>query len=154
MFSLMPWRRERKGSSSLATRPERELSPFRTALDEWFDRVFARWPALFEDGWMTDYGLNVEETDEAVIVRTDAAGFEPADFNIEVRGDMLNIAAERKVEAAGKDPTVERSLRRTMTLPAAVDAEKVEAKYHNGVLELRLPKAEPTRTRKIEVKAA
>ena len=153
MFSLMPWRREGKGSSSLATRPERELGLFRTALDEWFDRVFGRWPILPEEGWMTDHSLNVEETDEAILVRTDAPGFEPANFNIEVRGDTLMIAAERKTEAEGKEPAIERSLRRTMTLPAAVDPEKVEAKYHNGVLELRLPKMEPTKTRKIEVKA-
>jgi len=153
MFSLMPWRRERRGSSSLATRPERELSPFRTALDDWFDGVFGRWPILFEEGMLADYGLDVEETDEAVIVRTDAPGFEPADFNIEVRGDVLRIVAERKLAAEGKEPTVERSLRRAMTLPAAVVPEKVEAKYHNGVLELRLPKAEPIKAKKIEVKA-
>jgi len=153
MFSLMPWRRERRGSSSLATRPEHELSPFRTALDDWFDKVFDRWPVLFEEGMLADYGLEVEETDEAVTVRTDAPGFEPADFNIEVRGDVLRIVAERKVAAEGKEPTVERSLRRAMTLPAAVVPEKVEAKYHNGVLELRLPKAEPIKAQKIEVKA-
>lgn len=153
MFSLMPWRRERRGSTSLATRPEHELSPFRTALDEWMERAFAHWPTLFEDGWISDYGLEVEETDEAVIVRTDAPGFEPADFNIEVRGNVLKIVAERKTEAAGKEPAIERSLRRAMTLPAAVAPEKVEAMYHNGVLELRLPKAEPTVTRKVEVKA-
>jgi len=153
MFSLMPWRRERRGSTSLATRPEHELSPFRTALDEWFDKVFGRWPILFEEGMLPEYGLEVEETDEAVIVRTDAPGFEPADFNIEVRGEVLRIIAERKVAAEGKEPTIERSLRRAMTLPAVVIPEKVEAKYHNGVLELRLPKTEPIKVRKIEVKA-
>jgi len=153
MFSLMPWRRERRGSSSLATRPERELSPFRTALDDWFNEVFGRWPTLYEEGILSDFGLEVEETDEAVTVRTDAPGFEPADFNIEVKGEVLRIVAERKVPAEGKEPTVERSMRRAMTLPAAVIPEKVEAKYHNGVLELHLPKAEPIKARKIEVKA-
>jgi HSP20 family protein len=153
MFSLMPWRRERRGSSTLATRPKRELSPFRTALDDWFNEVFGRWPILFEEGVLADYGLEAEETDEAVIVRTDAPGFEPADFNIEVKGDVLRIAAERKVPAEGKEPTVERSMRRAMTLPAAVVPEKVEAKYKNGVLELHLPKAEPIKAMKIEVKA-
>jgi HSP20 family protein len=88
-----------------------------------------------------------------VIVRTDAPGFEPADFNIEVKGEVLRIVAERKVPAEGKEPAVERSLRRAMTLPAAVVPEKVEAKYKNGVLELRLPKAEPIKAMKIEVKA-
>jgi HSP20 family protein len=149
----MPWRRERKGSTSLATRPERELSLFPTALDEWFDRLLGRWPALFEDGWMVGYGLDVEETDEAVIVRAEAPGFEAGDFALEVRGEMLRIVAERKTETEGEAPTVERRMRREVTLPAAVNVEKVEATYHNGVLEVRLPKAEPTRTRKIEVKA-
>jgi len=153
MFSLMPWRRERRGSTSLATRPQRELSPFRTALDDWFNEVFGRWPILIEEGVLADCGLDVEETDEAVIVRTDAPGFEPPDFNIEVRGEVLRIVAERKVAAEGKEPTVERSLRRMMTLPAAVVSEKVEAKYHHGVLELHLPKAEPIKAQKIEVKA-
>jgi len=153
MFSLMPWRRERRGSSSLATRPQRELSPFHTALDDWFDRAFGRWPILMEESFLADYGLEVEETDEAVTVRTDAPGFEPADFNIEVKGEVLRIVAERKMPAEGKEPTAERSMRRAMTLPAAVVPEKVEAKYKNGVLELRLPKAEPIKATKIEVKA-
>jgi HSP20 family molecular chaperone IbpA len=39
-----------------------------------------------------------------------------------------------------------------MTLPAAVVSEKSEARYRNGVLELRLPKAEPIKAGKIEVK--
>jgi HSP20 family protein len=154
MFGLMPRRRGRKGSTSLATRPEHELSFFRTALDEWFERLLGRWPVLFEEGPLAGHGLEVEETDEAVIVRTDAPGFEPADFAIEVRGEMLKITAERKVEAEGKEPTVERSLHRMLTLPAEVEPEKVEAKYHSGVLEVRLPKLEPARARKVEVKAA
>jgi HSP20 family protein len=153
MFGLMPWTRERRGSSSLATRPEHELGLFRTALDEWFDRLVGRWPVLFEDGPMTEYGLEVEETDEAVILRADVPGFEAAEIAIEVRGDMLKIAAERKEGVEGKAPTVVRKFRREVTLPAAVNPEKVEAKYHSGVLEVRLPKAEPVKTHKIEVKA-
>jgi HSP20 family protein len=152
MFSLMPWRRERKGSTSLATRPELGLFP--AALEEWFERAFGRWPALVEEGWMVGYGLEVEETDEAVIVRADAPGFEAGEFAIEVRGETLKIAAEHKEGAEGKPPTIERRMRREVTLPAAVEAEKVEAKYHNGVLEVRLPKTAPEKTRKIEVKAA
>jgi HSP20 family protein len=151
MFSLMPWRKERTGSANLATWPEHELSLFRPGFGELVERLFSRWPGLFEDGWM---GLDIEETDEAVLVRTDAPGFEIGDFAIEVRGEMLRIVAERKTEVEGKAPTVERRMHREVTLPATVDVERVEAKYHNGVLEVRLPKAEPTRTRKIEVKAA
>jgi HSP20 family protein len=151
MFSLMPWRKERQGTTSLATWPEREFGLFRTGLDELVERLFGRWPVLFEDGSM---GLEVEETDEAMLVRAEVPGFEVGDFAIEVRGEMLRIAAERKTAVEGKPPTIERWMRREVTLPATVNVEKVEAKYHNGVLEVRLPKAEPTRTRKIEVTAA
>lgn len=150
MFGLMPWTRERKGSTGLAARPE--MCTFRTAVDELFDRFFSRWPIL-EEGWLTGPAMNIEETDEAVVVRADTPGFEPAEFNIEVRGDVLKVVAEHKEAAKEEAPEVVRRLHREVTLPAAVDAEKVEAKYRRGVLEIRLPKAEPTRTRKIEVKA-
>jgi len=154
MFSLMPWRKERNGSRSLASRPERSLSLFRSDLDEMFDRFFARWPAVFEEGWLAMSGMEVKETDEAMSVRTDAPGFEPGEFNIEVSGDTLTITAEHKVEGDEKTPTIERSLRRIVRLPATVDSERVEAKYRHGVLELSLAKTEPTKHRKVEVKAA
>jgi HSP20 family protein len=154
MFGLMPWRKERTGSTGLAARAEHPLSLFRGEMEEWFERFFSRWPELFENGWMPEYGLTIEETGEAVLVRAEAPGFEPAEFNVEVTGNTLRITAEHKAEAEGKEPRVERRLRRTVTLPVAVEPEKVEAKYRHGVLELRLPKTEPTRTRKIEVLAA
>lgn len=147
MFGLMPWRKERKGSTVLS-----EMGPFRTAVDELFDRFFSRWPIL-EEGWLAGPGMKIEETDEAVIVRADVPGFEPAEFNIEARGNMLKVVAEHREAGKEEAPEVERRLHREVTLPAAVETEKVEATYRRGVLEIRLPKAEPTRTRKIEVKA-
>lgn len=151
MFSLMPWRRERDGSG-LVPRTERPLSFFRNDLDEMFDRLFARLPAPFEEGWLTMSGLELEETDEAALVRADAPGFEPSEFNIEVTGNTLKITAEHKVEDADKKSTIERRLSRYVTLPAAVDPEKVEAKYRNGVLEIKLPRTVPAKHRKVEVK--
>ena len=152
MFSLMPWRKERKGTLTPALRAEHPLGLFRGEMEAWFDRLFGRMPMLFEEGWLN--GLEIEETPEAVLVHMDAPGFEPADFDISVTGDTLTVAAERKVEGKEKEPTIERSLRRSVTLPAPVNAEKVEAKYRHGVLELRLPRTEPVKTRKVEVVSA
>jgi HSP20 family protein len=152
MFSLMPWRKERNGSRSLAG-TDRGLSLFRSELEEMFDRFFARWPTVIEEGWMALSGVEVKESDETILIRTDAPGFDLGDFAIEVSGDTLTIAAEHTVEGAEKKPTIERSLRRVVTLPAAVDPERVEARYRNGVLEISLPRAEPARHRKIEVTA-
>jgi len=154
MFGLMPWRKERSRSRTLMPWTERSWSLFRNELDEWFNRFFAGWPTMAEDGWVAVSGMEVKETNEAVLVRTDAPGFEPNEFNIEVSGHTLTITAEHKVEGTEKEPTIERSLRRYVTLPAAVEPEKVEAKYRHGVLELSLAKTEPTKHRKVEVKAA
>jgi HSP20 family protein len=154
MFGLVPWRKER-GSGRPAVRPEHPLSFFRGGLDEMFERFFSRWPMPFEGDWLEEYGVEVEMTDEAVLVRLDAPGFEPANFEIQVSGDTLEIVAERKVEGKKEEPpTIERRLTRTLTLPSRIDPEKVAATYHNGVLELRLPRAEPVKRRKVEVKPA
>jgi HSP20 family protein len=151
MFGLMPWRKERAGGSPAGT--ERALSLFRSDLEEMFDRFFARWPTVVEEGWMALTGVELKETDDRVLVRTDAPGFELGDFAIEVTGATLTIAAEHKTEGHAKEPPVERSLRRIVTLPAAVDPDRVEARYRNGVLEVTLPRAEPAKRRKVEVKA-
>jgi HSP20 family protein len=149
MFSLIPWRKEKSSPTALAVRDEHPMSLFRSEIDRVFDRFFGGWPAPFEAGW----GADLDETDSDVTVRVDAPGFEPSDFDIQVSGDTLRIAAERKREN-GKDSYYERRLQRSLTLPAAVKADKVEAAYRNGVLELKLPKAEEAKWRRIEVKGA
>jgi HSP20 family protein len=150
MFSLTPWRKDRDGSGALANRTEHPLSLFRSEFDSLFDRFFGNWPAL-EPNWV-GWGLDLDETDSEVTVRVDAPGFEPGDFDIQVSGDTLRISAERKAEK-GKNGSYERRFQRSVTLPAAVNADKVEAKYRNGVLELTLPKTEQAKWKKIPVKA-
>jgi HSP20 family protein len=150
MFSLMPWKKERNGSGAVATRTEHPLSLFRSEIDRVFDRFFGIWPTL--EASFGGLGLDLEEGEADVIVRIDAPGFEPEDFDIQVSGEMLRISAVRKVEK-NKEVYSERRLDRSVMLPAPVNVEKVEALYRNGVLELRLPKTEQARWRKIEVKS-
>jgi len=154
MFGLVPRRREREsGGTSLFPRNEFPLNSLRTGLEEVFDRVIGRLPTMFENGWMDGYGADVEETEEMVVVRADAPGFEPEDFDIQVLGNTLKITAKRTMEGKDKIPTIARQLERVLTLPEGVDPEKIEAHYRQGVLELRLPKTEKAKARKIEVKA-
>jgi len=154
MFTLMPWRRERRGSISPAPRIEHPLSVFGRHLDEWLEGAFGRWPRFLEESWMAREGMEIEETGEAFLVKIDAPGFEAKDFEIRVSGETLTIEAEHKVEGEGKAPMTERRLSRFVTLPASVAPEKVEARYVNGVLELTLPRTEAAKPRKVEVKAA
>lgn len=150
MTSLIPWRKNHNGSGALAHRTD-PLNLFRTEFDGLLDRFFAPMPA-FDHGW-AGWGLDLDETDDEVLVRVDAPGFEPGDFDVQVSGDTLKVTAERKVEKKGKaGGTYDRRFERYVTLPAGMDAAKVEATYRNGVLELILPKTEQAKWRKIAVK--
>jgi HSP20 family protein len=141
MFGLVPWK---KSGNELANRNEHPLNLFRNEFDTLFDRFFGNWP-----DW-GGTGLEADETDTDVTVKMDAPGFEPGDFDIQVSGDTLRVTAERKgQEGSGR---FERRLQRAVTLPAAVNADQVEAKYKNGVLELTLPKAEQAKWKKIAVR--
>jgi HSP20 family molecular chaperone IbpA len=93
------------------------------------------------------WDVNMDETDKEVVVRAEAPGFEPGEFDIDVRGDMLTIRAEHKeTEDQAKEGAARqwgsRRLERSFTLPVTVDPDKVEAHYRNGVLEVHLPRTE------------
>src|SRR5215213_2280604 len=92
MFGLMPWKKDRNGSGALAARSDHPLSLFRNEFDTLFDRFFGGWPGPDGTGW----GLEADETEDAVTVTMDAPGFEPGDFDIQVSGDALRVTAERK----------------------------------------------------------
>jgi len=149
MFGLVPWKKNvngnGNGSGAVANRAEHPVSLFRNEFDTLLDRFFGGWPDGNGHGW----GMETAETDNALAIKMDAPGFEPGDFDVQVSGDTLRVSAERK---GGKgDGSFERRFQRSLTLPAAVDAEKVQAKYKSGVLELTLPKAEQAKWKKINV---
>jgi HSP20 family protein len=87
----------------------------------------------------------------------EAPGFEAGDFEVEVRGKELILHAAKKAETReeGECHAVQAdACYESMALPAGIDAEKVEAKYHNGVLTVTFPKTEEGKGRKVVVKGA
>jgi HSP20 family protein len=155
MFSLTPWRK-RDGSSQLATR-QFPLDRLRDEFDALFDRFFGNFPTLID--WETEWrwGLEVDDSGKEVIVRAEAPGFEADDFNVQVQGDMLTIEAEQKQQTGEKGKEgysfAQRRLRRAVTLPPGTATDKIDARYRNGILELRMPKAPEAQPKRIEVKS-
>ena len=98
-----------------------------------------------------------EEKDQLVI-KTELPGITEKDLEVTLEGDMLTIKAEKKEEMA-EDATHHTRERyygkyvRSLSLPSRVNGDKVSATFDNGVLELRIPKAEEVKVRRIEVKA-
>jgi HSP20 family protein len=156
MFRLTPWRKKEGGSGGQpAPRGGHPLARLRDEFDTLFDRFFSGWPAPFlQRGW----GLNVEETDKEVVVRAEAPGFEAQDFDVQLGGNLLTLRAEHEHEAEEKRDdyrTVKRRqsrFERTVTLPAGIDRDRVEARYRNGVLEVRVGKTPEAQGKRIEVK--
>lgn len=99
--------------------------------------------------------VDVREQDEAYLLTAYVPGLKSDDLNIQILEDTLTIEGEYG-QHEGQALLCELpagSFRRSLRLPAQLDAEKAEAKIENGVLTLRIPKAESARPRIIKVAA-
>ena len=100
----------------------------------------------------------MSESETAVQVDVEVPGIDPATLDISVAGDVLTIRGEKA--AAAKEPArhfhrVERrygSFLRSLTLPAPVEPDRVEATVHQGVLSIRLPKQQAAQAKRVEVR--
>ncbi len=146
MFGLIP---RRKGEERLLPY-EPPMEVFRREFAPIFERMFGRWPIFTEEA-LPPYGAAMEETAEAVIVREAVPGFEAKEIEVKISGNLLTVHAEKK-EKKGEKGELWGKLDRAVYLPEGVDTEHVEAAYHNGVLEVRLPKLPTAKDRLIEVK--
>jgi HSP20 family protein len=101
--------------------------------------------------------VDIEEEDGAYVVEAEVPGVKREDVNIDVMGRELVITGE--IKERERKGVIRRRTRRVgnfeyrVTLPADVDPDKVEAKLNEGVLTVRIPKAQREQRRRIEVAA-
>ncbi|HZJ25380.1 MAG TPA: Hsp20/alpha crystallin family protein [Anaerolineales bacterium] len=100
-------------------------------------------------------GVNIREEDDAYILSALVPGIKADDLNIQVLEDVLRIEGEYKLNESEYllQELPHGSFKRTLRLPTIVDADHVEAKITDGVLTLKLPKAESARPKKINITA-
>jgi HSP20 family protein len=101
--------------------------------------------------------IDVHETEDEYLVKIDLPGVNSEDVNVEVNDSVLSISGSRAADEMGTAQLVERpygSFARTLTLPQGVDSDSIEAGYHDGVLELRIPKPVEQKPKKITIGAA
>lgn len=102
--------------------------------------------------------VDVVETSDNVIVKVELPGVDPKGVDIAVTGENLTIKGEKREEKEDKGKNfyrIERaygSFCRTVALPAAVEADKAKADYKDGVLEIKLPKSEKGKAKRIPIK--
>ncbi len=94
------------------------------------------------------FPVDVYADKENVFVRAELPGVNREGLNVEITDDQLTIAGSRKNP---RDPENAETFSRTLTIPEAVQADKVAAAYQDGVLTVTLPKTEAVKPRKIAV---
>jgi len=99
--------------------------------------------------------INVRDEGEAYVLTAPVPGLKAADLKIQVLEDVLQIEGE--IPADDSEYLLQEvttgPFRRELRLPSTLEADKVDARITDGVLELRLPKAEASRPKTIKVAA-
>ena len=141
--------------------PARELSSLQSEMNRLFNTFFDT-PTTTGGGnggavrrWIPS--MDLVETEEHFVLRADLPGLSEEDVSIELEDNVLTVSGERKAEHEEKKEgfyRVERSFgqfRRSLTLPEGVDADKIAATFDKGVLEVRIPKPEERKPRKVAI---
>jgi HSP20 family protein len=140
-------------------RAVRSWAPFQAVRDEIEDL----WSRVTGDteGWLMPRmspALDLTETPTTVEVRVDLPGIKAEELDIQLANNILTIRGERKEEKVEKSETMHRIERRTgsfsrsITLPASVLEDKVDARCKDGVLTISLQKTDNAKSKKITVK--
>jgi HSP20 family protein len=138
----------------------RELEETGRQFDSLFETSF--WPAVWrrlpaqEREWSP--AIEVFEKEDKYVIRAELPGLKEEDVEVSVSDETLTMKGEKKTEHEVKEEEYHWSERtygsflRTIRLPSNVDAEKIEAEYENGIMEITLPKMAEVKPKKIAVK--
>lgn len=146
MFSVPRW-----GSSS----PLDELSQMRRQMDRILDTMLNRPAAQVGAGVYP--AINLTEDDGFYYLRAELPGVKAKDLDIQATGRNLTIMGERKLDVEESQAKYHRREReggrfsRALALPKEIDSDRVEARLLNGILTLKVPKAESAKPRRIAI---
>ncbi len=139
--------------------PLRELSSLQNEMNRLFGTVFDQ-PGGGQGTlrrWMP--AMDLVETGDHFVLRADLPGMAEEDVKIEFEDGTLTVSGERKTEHESKGEGYYRAERafgafsRSLTLPQGVDPEAVTASFDRGVLEVRIPKPEERKPKRISIGA-
>jgi len=163
---LVPWK---WGEKNVPVKREGE-NPFyamRQEMDRLFDDFWGGSGLAPLGGFMERYSVfnprvDVTENDKEIKVATELPGLDEKDVEVSLSNDMLTISGEKKAEKEDKGENYYRlersygSFRRAIPLPTEIEADKVEATFKNGVLQITLPKLHPGEgmRQKIQIKTS
>lgn len=146
-MDLMPWKSSKEGGA---------LDSLRREFHQLFDRFWSGQLEPMQLGrWVP--AVDVVEKDDSVVVQAEVPGIDPENIDVSIEGDVLTIRGEKKDVREEKGENYHRverqygSFARSVALPSEIVADKVEATFRNGVLEVVLPKSEQARPKRVSI---
>jgi HSP20 family protein len=125
-------------------------------MNRFFNEMRSWWDSHDEMvAWSPD--VNVYGKGDQIVVEAEIPGMKKNEIEVSVENHTLTLSGERKEDAEIKQRDYFRHERsgesfcRSITLPTTVDAEKIDAKYENGVLTLSIPKTQEAKAKHIEI---
>lgn len=116
-----------------------------------------RWLTNHESSYSEFPPINVWSSEDGAVVRTEIPGVEPEKVDISLVNDTVTIRGSRHEETFEEEYSCTRKERRfghftrSLQLPFTVDGDGVKARFNDGILEIKLPRAEADKPRKISV---
>lgn len=132
--------------------PLREIMSMRESLDKFFDEPTRMGSSVFHPS------VGIRETDKELIIEADLPGVREEDVDVEIENDKVILKGERKHQSETKREDYYHlessygSFSRMISLPSYVDASKGEAEFKGGVLEIKIPKVEEKKSKKLKIK--
>jgi HSP20 family protein len=136
----------------------RDFGDMQAEVNRLFDNFIGRpaqQPGSMERVWAP--AVDVYETKDALMVDAELPGLDEKDIHLSIIGDVLSVRGERQWNQEVKQESYYRGERwygkfeRSLPLPMPVQADKVTAKYRDGVLTITLPKVEEIRPKEIKI---
>lgn len=142
--------------------PVREMVGLRDSISGLFDDFFSGKPLLAARHLQNDSGLgwcpavDIRETEDEIVAYADLPGVEKEDIQLEVKDRALVLTGKRKPASTAEDGWIRREafagqFFRAFSLSTDVQANRVTASFKNGILEIRLPKAEEAKPHRIKI---
>jgi HSP20 family protein len=139
--------------------PVRELNTLQSEMNRLFNNLFDAPPPNGGNTGVRRWipAMDLVETEDDFVLRADLPGLTEGEVNIELEDSVLTVSGERKSEHEERKEgyyRVERAsgaFSRSLTLPEGVDPEGIKASFDKGVLEVRIPKPEERKPRKVAI---
>ena|SRR5688572_13113066 len=140
--------------------PLQDMTLLHDRMNHLFERTLQGWRGDADGTHAWAPSADIYETEDSLILTSDLPGIDPKELDVRVENNVLSIRGERHFERNVENERFHRVERmyggfeRSFALGAPVDADKIQATYHDGVLRICLPKAETAKPKRIQIEAA